>query len=61
MPALPRFLGNMMPMAYFLRISRGIFTKGVGLEFVWSDALALVIYSFIVILIAARNFKTRLD
>jgi drug efflux transport system permease protein len=61
MPAIPRFIGNLLPMTYFLRISRGIFTKGVGLEFVWSDALVLVIYTLVVTFIAARNFKERLD
>lgn len=61
MPAIPRFIGNLLPMTYFVRISRGIFTKGIGIEFLWSDALALVAYSVIVILMAARNFKKRLD
>ncbi len=61
MPAIPRFIGDLMPMTYFLRISRGIFTKGVGLQFVWSDALVLVIYTLAVIVIAAKNFKNRLD
>lgn len=61
MPDLPRFIGNLMPMSYFLRISRGIFTKGVGLDFVWSDAAVLALYTLVVVLIAARNFKTRLD
>ncbi len=61
MPAIPRFIGDLMPMSYFLRISRGIFTKGVGLEFIWSDALVLVIYTLVVTVIAAKNFKKRLD
>ncbi len=61
MPAMLQFIGNLLPITFFLRISRGIFTKGVGLEFIWSDALALVIYSVVVILIAAKNFKKRLD
>jgi ABC-2 type transport system permease protein len=61
MPPVPRFLGNLIPMSYFLRISRGIFTKGVGLTFVATDALALLIYSLVILLIASRNFKTRLD
>jgi ABC-2 type transport system permease protein len=61
MPAIPQFIGNLMPMTYFLRISRGIFTKGVGLEFVWRDAFVLVIYTCVVVLIAAKNFKKRLD
>jgi ABC-2 type transport system permease protein len=61
MPVIPRFFGALIPMTYFLRISRGIFTKGVGLSFVGSDALALGLYSVIIVLIAARNFKKRLD
>ena len=61
MPAITQFIGNLIPMAYFLRISRGIFTKGVGLKFVWSDALVLVVYTCVAVLAAAKNFKNRLD
>src|SRR5262249_51471588 len=61
MPAVSRFIGNLFPVTYFVRISRGIFTKGVGLEFLRSDALVLAIYALVVILIASRNFKPRLD
>jgi len=61
MPAIPRYLGNLLPMTYFVRLSRGVFTKGVGMEFVWGDAVALAVYTVIVILVAARNFKKRLD
>lgn len=61
MPAIPRYMGNLLPMTYFVRLSRGVFTKGVGMEFVWSDAVALAVYTVIVTLVAARNFKKRLD
>ncbi|MCB0189900.1 MAG: ABC transporter permease, partial [Caldilineaceae bacterium] len=61
MPAIPRYMGSLLPMTYFVRLSRGVFTKGVGMEFVWSDAVALTVYTVIVILVAARNFKKRLD
>lgn len=61
MPAIPRYMGNLLPMTYFVRLSRGVFTKGVGIEFVWNDAVALAVYTVIVILVAARNFKKRLD
>jgi ABC-2 type transport system permease protein len=61
MPAALRFIGNLFPVTYFIRISRGIFTKGVGLSFVWSDALVLVIYGLVVVVTAARTFKERLD
>ncbi len=61
MPLIPQFIGNLFPLTYFLRISRSIFVKGVGLEFVWGDALILVIYGAIVVFLAARTFKKRLD
>ncbi|MFN8442792.1 MAG: ABC transporter permease [Caldilineaceae bacterium] len=61
MPFIPRMIGNILPMSYFVRISRGVFTKGVGLQFLWSDTLALAFYTLIITLVAARNFKKRLD
>jgi ABC-2 type transport system permease protein len=61
MPFIPQLVGNLFPITYFIRISRSIFVKGVGLEFVWNDALILAIYSFVVVFLAARTFKKRLD
>jgi len=61
MPLIPSLIGDALPMTYFIRISRGIFTKGVGLSFVWQDAVALAFYTTIVVFVAARNFKKRLD
>ena len=54
MPALPRLVGNLMPLTYFIRIARGIITKGVGLEFLWSDVMALAIYGVVIMGLAAR-------
>jgi ABC-2 type transport system permease protein len=61
MPLVPLLIGNIVPLTYFVRISRAVFLKGVGLEFVWNDALALVIYAVVVIVIASKRFKMRLD
>jgi ABC-2 type transport system permease protein len=61
MPLIPQLIGDLAPLTFFIRISRGIYTKGVGLNFIWSDALVLVIYSLVVILIASKRFKMRLD
>src|SRR5579859_273069 len=61
MPLLPQLIGDIAPLTYFVRLSRGIYTKGVGLNFLWGDALALVVYTLVVVLIAARRFKMRLD
>lgn len=61
MPLIPQLIGDIAPLTYFLRISRGIYTKGIGMNFLWSDALALAIYLLIAVAIAARRFKMRLD
>ncbi len=61
MPLIPQMIGDLVPLTYFIRISRGIFTKGVGLNFLWSDALVLAIYALVVIIVASKRFKMRLD
>jgi ABC-2 type transport system permease protein len=61
MPAALRTVGSLFPVTYFIRISRGIFLKGVGVSFVWSDALVLIVYGAVVVVAAARSFKPRLD
>ena len=61
MPVIPQLIGSMLPLTYFIRISRGIIMKGVGVTILWSDILALVIYSLAAMIVAALNFKKRLD
>lgn len=61
MPLVPALIGDLAPLTYFVRISRAVYLKGVGLDFFWTDALALVIYTVVVITIAARRFRMRLD
>ncbi len=50
-----------MPLSYFLRIVRGIITKGVGLAFFWQDALVLLLYGIGILLLASFTFRSRLD
>jgi ABC-2 type transport system permease protein len=61
MPPVVKAIGNMIPLTYFIRIARGILTKGVSLNFLWSDVVALVLYAVIVTALAAFTFKRRLD
>jgi len=61
MPAGVRAAGALIPATYFIRIARGIITKGVGLSFMWQDVLVLVIYSVGVIGLSVRAFRKRLD
>ena len=61
MPLISQLIGDIVPLTYFVRISRGIYLKGVGLNFLWSDALILVFYTLIVLIISSKRFKMRLD
>jgi ABC-2 type transport system permease protein len=61
MPLAVRLVGNLFPLTYFIPISRGIVTKGVGFEVLWQDVAALTIYIVAVMIVAVRAFKEDLD
>ncbi|UCG24145.1 MAG: ABC transporter permease [Chloroflexota bacterium] len=61
MPAPIRLVGNLLPLTYFIQISRGIMTKGVTIDFLWEQVAALVIYIVVIMIVATRLFKSRLD
>lgn len=61
MPPVVQAIGNLIPLTYFIRIARGIITKGVGIRFLWSDVIALAFYSTVAMALAALTFKKRLD
>ncbi|MGC9400232.1 MAG: ABC transporter permease [Anaerolineae bacterium] len=61
MPAVVRWVGNLIPLTYFVRIARGLITKGVGIALLWPDVVALAFYAGVVMVLAAVTFKRRLD
>jgi ABC-2 type transport system permease protein len=61
MPLWTQIIGNLMPLTYYIRIIRGIMTKGVSLNYLYSDTLSLVLYASIALIIAAAVSKKRLD
>jgi ABC-2 type transport system permease protein len=61
MPPVIRFAGNLFPLTYFIPISRGIITKGIGIEFLWEQVAVLLFYVVVVVFLAARAFKPGLD
>ncbi len=61
MPAVIRLVGNIFPLTYFVPISRGIITKGIGFEFLYGQVAALLIYILIILFFAGRAFRQRLE
>ena len=61
MPEVVQWLTYINPLRYFLVIIRGIFLKGIGLDVLWQQYLALAILGIIVFSGAISRFKKRLD
>jgi ABC-2 type transport system permease protein len=61
MPFWTQMVGNMIPLTYYMRIIRGIITKGVGITYMWGDTLALLVYALVTLSLAAVLMKKRLD
>jgi ABC-2 type transport system permease protein len=61
MPIALQYLSQLIPARYFLLMIRGIMLKGAQLSSLWDDAVALVVLAVIMLTIASRKFKLKLD
>lgn len=61
MPPVLKALGTLFPMTFFIPISRGIITKGVGAGALWVDIISMTIYAVVVMAIAAKAFRQGLE
>jgi len=60
MPGWIQPLTYLIPLRYFLIIVRGIFQKGIGLEILWPQAVALFAWGAIVLTLATLRSSKRL-
>ena len=60
MPQWIQSLTYLIPLRYFLVIVRGIFLKGIGLEILWPQALALFAWGLAVLALATVRSSKRL-
>jgi ABC-2 type transport system permease protein len=61
MPVVLQITSYFVPLRYFLNIIRALLLKGVGLQMVQNDMIALVIFGFVIMAAAALRFRKRLD
>ena len=59
MPQPIQWLTWLMPMRYFLTIIRGILLKGIGLQILWPEALALAGFGVAIFLASVAAFGAR--
>lgn len=61
MPVVVQWLTYLNPLRYMLVIIRGIFLKGVGLDVLWHQYVAMTILGLVVFAGAVSRFRKRLD
>ena len=57
MPEPMQYLTYLIPLRYFLVVIRGIFLKGVGLEVLWPQAVAMLVFGVSVLTLSALRFQ----
>jgi len=61
MPEWLQWLSHIIPARYALKIVRGIMLKGVGVEVLMEQIMAVLLFSTVIITLAATTFKKKLD
>ena len=61
MPKVVQYLTIVNPVRYFMEIVRGIFLKGTGIETLWPQMLALLIFGVTILTFSVLRFHKRLD
>lgn len=60
MPPVIQALSLLDPLRYMLVIVRGIFLKGLGLDVLWPQFAALLVFGLVVVIIAMARFRKTL-
>ena len=59
MPMWVQYITYLVPARYFIVVLRGIYLKGVGIEALWPNIIALLIFSFLTVKLAIMKFKKK--
>jgi ABC-2 type transport system permease protein len=61
MPGWLQAITYIIPLRYMLIVIRGIILKGVGLEILRQQVIALIIFGVVIMLLAATRFRKKLE
>ena len=57
MPIVLRIFTYLIQARYFITVTRGIFLKGVGVQTLWIEGLAMIVFAIVGLTLATRVFK----
>jgi ABC-2 type transport system permease protein len=61
MPQILQWISLLIPLRYYLVIIRALLIKGVGLEMILNQVLALIVFAVVIMTAASLRFHKRLD
>jgi ABC-2 type transport system permease protein len=61
MPPPIQVITYIVPGRYFIVAMRGIFLKGIGMEILWLNAFLLILYTALMVLLAHRKMRFKLE
>lgn len=61
MPQVMQFIANFIPAHHWLKILRGILLKGVGMEVLWPNVLALFLLGIVILTFSISYVRKALD
>jgi len=61
MPSLIQCITYIVPARYFIALLRGIYLKGIGLEVLWINAVLLGLYAAVMVVLANRKLRLKLE
>ncbi len=57
MPVVLRAITHIVPARYYITVTRGVFLKGVGVDVLWIQAVAMIAFATIGLSLATHMFK----
>lgn len=61
MPAPAQWLGDAIPLTYYLRVLRGVLLKGSGFDALWPDAAVLALFAVLLVAVSVRRFSKTIE
>ncbi|OPY57959.1 MAG: Inner membrane transport permease YbhR [Pelotomaculum sp. PtaU1.Bin035] len=60
MPLIIQYIGNLIPLTYYLTIIRGIVLKGIGFQYLIPQVAALLVFSVVLMSLSIIKFKKKI-
>ena len=61
MPRWAQYIGEVLPLTHFLRITRGILLKGNGVPEVWPQLWPIALFAAVALVIGVKRYRQTLD